>query len=409
MNGANGNNFWALLEMLARRKQLIISVIVIVTLAAVVISLVLPKWYTASALLLPPKTVSMPVSALADWSEAMSLTGGLNLPVRATPSDIYVRMLKSRAVTSRVIDRFDLTNRYGTPNFEETYLAVMEHSDLRVSDEGLLVVAFEDKNPQVAADIANAYVEELEQVASQIVADRIDKTREFLSSRLDQVKEELDSSRKALETFQMTYKAVDFDEQTRLAIEQAAALKVKLAEVEFEARFSALNLGKDNVEMIKLDRRRQIIKNQLRQLETENADSSFFSLPVSSIPSLRGQYESLYSKVRVAEALYKVLLEQTEQAKVKEYENLPSVSVLDEARPPSLRSRPQRTIIVALSFGLSVILAIFLGAGAEYLARLRDTNPDDYHRLMMFVDAFFGWLPGVRKARKTSRGTSGNT
>ena len=32
----------------------------------------------------------------------------------------------------------------------------MEHSDLRVSDEGLLVVAFEDRDPQVAADIANA-------------------------------------------------------------------------------------------------------------------------------------------------------------------------------------------------------------------------------------------------------------
>ena len=117
----------------------------------------------------------------------------------------------------------------------------------------------------------------------------------------------------------------------------------------------------------------------------------------------------LYSRVRVAEALYQVLLEQTEQANVKEYENLPSISVLDEARPPSLRSRPKRTIIVALSFGLSIIFAIFLGAGAEYLARLRETHPDDYGRLMMFVDAFFGWLPGVKKARKGSPGDSANT
>jgi hypothetical protein len=116
-----------------------------------------------------------------------------------------------------------------------------------------------------------------------------------------------------------------------------------------------------------------------------------------------------YSRVRVAEALYQVLLEQTEQAKVKEYENLPAVSVLDQARPPSLRSRPQRTIIVVLSFGLSIILAIFLGAGAEYLARLRQTNPDDYGRLMMFIDAFFGWLPGIKKAGKTARSASGDT
>jgi uncharacterized protein involved in exopolysaccharide biosynthesis len=360
------------------------------------VSLVLPKWYTATALLLPPKTVSVPFSNLSDWSEALSLTAGLNLPVRATPSDIYYRMLKSRAVTSRVIETFDLAERYDADNYEETYLALMEYARISVSEEGLIQIAVEDKDPNVAADIANSFVEELENVSSGIVSDRISKTREFLSERLEQVKSELDSSRAQLEEFQMKHKAVDFDEQTRLAIERAAALKVNLAEVEFEARLSALTLGKDNVEMVKLNRKREIIQDQLRQLETENSDSSFFSLPVAAIPSLRGEYESLFSKVEVAEALYSVLLEQNEQAKVREYENLPSVSVLDPARPPTMRSWPQRSLIVGVSAGLSVIFAIFLAAVMEYFSRLRHTNPEDYEKLMHFVDAFFGWLPGVK-------------
>ncbi len=403
MNASGSNNFWAVLDLLANRRRLVLSVIIIVTLAAVVVALVLPKWYVASALLLPPKNVSVATTAFADWSEALSVTAGLNLPVRATPSDIYVRMLQSRSVTSRVIDRFDLMTRYGTGNFQETYLALLEHADIHVSDEGLLVIAVEDKDPQMAADITNGFVDELEKVADDIVADRVRKTRDFLSDRLEQVRTELDSSRQELENFQMLFKTVDFDEQTRLAVEQAISLKIKLAEVEFEARFSALTLGKDNVEMIKLNRRRNIIREQLRQLETENQDSSFFSLPVSSIPSLRGQYENLYSRVRVAEALYRVLLEQNEQAKVREYERLPSVSVLDPARPPSLRSRPRRTLIVALSFGLSLIFAVFLAAGSEYLARLRQSSPDDYDRLMKFIDSFFGWLPGVKRIHKSAR------
>ena len=87
----------------------------------------------------------------------------------------------------------------------------------------------------------------------------------------------------------------------------------------------------------------------------------------------------------------------------KEYEDLPTISVLDPAVAPSLRSRPQRTLIVGLSFGLSLILALFLAAGTEYIARLLQTSPDDHARLMMFVDSFFGWLPGVKSPKKSSR------
>jgi tyrosine-protein kinase Etk/Wzc len=403
MMAVPSSNLWSFLELLARRKRLILSVIVLVTVLAVVVSLVLPRWYTATALLLPPKNISVPVNDVNNWSEALSLTSGLNLPMRATPSDVYVRMLKSRAVASRVIDSFDLIARYGTGTFEETYQALMDHADIRVSEEGLLTVAVEDWEPKVAADIANAFVAELEIVSASIVADRIGKTRRFLTGRLEQVKAEVDSSRAALQEFQMKYRAVDFDEQTRLAIEQAIALKVKLAEVEYETHLSALTLGRDNVEMIKLNRRQNIIKNQLRQLENENADSSFFSLPVSDIPSLKGQFEVLYSRVEVAEALYQVLLEQSEQAKVKEYENLPSISVLDAARQPTLHSRPRRGLIVGLAFGLSVIFAVILAAGVEYVSRLKHTSPEDYGRLMLFVDAFVGWLPGVRRPSEASR------
>lgn len=399
MNAVNGYNIWLFLELLARRKRLIFGLVIIVTAIAVVVSLLLPKWFSAKVVLLPPKSISVPIAGgeSESYSSAFSITTGLNLPIRATMSDVYVRLLQSRSVTARIIDRFNLAERYGTSCFEETLLALMDHADIRVSDEGLLELSVEDRDPQMAAEIANAFIEELETVNNQIVADRISKAKDFLSGRLEQVRAEMDASREALEAFQMRYKAVDFDEQTRLAIEQAIALRVKLAEIEFDSRLSALTLGQDNVEMIKVNRRRDIIKRQLRQLETENTDSSFFSLPVSAIPGLKGQYEVLYSRVRVAEDLYQILLQQNEQAKIKEFENLPTVSVLDSAEVPSLRSRPQRTLIVGSAFGLSLIFAVLLAAVAEYSSRLKQTNPQDYLRLMMFVDSFFGWLPGVKR------------
>lgn len=397
MSTPSQNNLWLFLEVLAKRRGLILGLVIVATLIAIVISLILPKWYKADALLLPPKNMNLPVGEMARISEAVSVTSGLDLPVLVTPSDIYVQILKSRTITSRIINQYDLKTRYKTDNFDETYDALMANINFSVTNEGMLSIEVEDKDPQTAADIANSFVAELDNVNQEIVNERIKQTFEFVEARLAQVKTELDSSRMRLEEFQMKHKAVDFDEQTRLAIEQAINLKVNLSEIEFKLRLKEMNLGKENTELQELERQRDIILNQLSLLEKSNADSSFFSLPVADIPTLKGKYEILYSNVKVSEDLYQVLLNQKEQIKMKELEKMPTISVLDKATPPQLRSRPKRTYIVVATFALSLIFALFWAMVLEYLARLENSKPEDYRRAMAFIGAYLGWLPGVKK------------
>jgi len=402
VNRTNSNNLWLLMEVTARRRGLIVGLVLFVTLAAVVVSYLLPKYYQAEALLLPPKDVSLPVAGLGAISEVVSVTKGLNLPVLVTTSDVYRRMLMSRRVADYVIDRFELVNRYSARNQDEAYLALMEFAEFSVTEEGLLMITVEDRDPQVAADMVNSFVDQLDVVNREIATSRARQNRVFIESRLDQVNRELDSARAAFEAFQMEHKAVDFAQQTRLAVEQAIELKIKLAEVDLELALMKNKLGDDNTELLEQQRRRRLLAEQLDLLERANTDSSFFSLPVASIPVLKGQYEELYSRVRVNEGLYSTLLGQLEQAKIQENEELPTITVLDRAEPPQMRSRPQRTVIVALAFGVSLVLSILLAAWLEYLARLHRTNPEDYDRVHMFIHAFLGWLPGVRKADKSS-------
>lgn len=397
MNQEQSNNFWLFLDVLAKRRNMIITLTVLATAISVIVSFMLPKWYKAEALLLPPKNIVSSVSGSSGLTDAISITTGLNLPVLATPTDVYARMLKSRTITSRVIDQFDLKDRYKARNFEETYLALMAHTRINVTEEGLLSVSVEDKDPQMAADITNAFIDELDKVNREIIADRIDQTKTFVESRLQQVTHELDSARTNLEQFQTKYKAVDFDEQTRLAIEQATQLKIKLAEIDLNYKMSELTLGENNADLRELKQQKKIIQQQLNQLETTNTDSSFFSLPVADIPSLKGQYEILYSRVKVAEALYQTLLQQREQAKMKEFEKMPTISVLDRAKVPELKSRPQRSLIVLGTFVLSLIVTIFLAALLESFVKLKEKSPDDYDRAMRFMSSYFGWLPGVKK------------
>ena len=112
MNNGPAHNLWFFADMLTRRRNLILGTIVVVTLAGVVTAFLLPKWYRASASLLPPKNVSVPIAGSALIAEAVSVTSGLDLPVMATPSDVYARMLKSRTITSRIMVRFNLRERY---------------------------------------------------------------------------------------------------------------------------------------------------------------------------------------------------------------------------------------------------------------------------------------------------------
>src|SRR4029079_18442282 len=88
----------------------------VLTVVALVVSLLLPKWYSAKAVLLPP----------AEEESAFSLSqllprglGGLKLPGAPTLSDVFISVLKSRSVGDRLVTRFNLVHRDQPPEGEK--------------------------------------------------------------------------------------------------------------------------------------------------------------------------------------------------------------------------------------------------------------------------------------------------
>ena len=400
MNEHNGNNLWLFLEAIAKRRLMIFSIVALATLVAVVVSLMMPAWYEANALILPPKNLTMPVSGLSDLTEVASVIEGLNLPVMITPSHVYARMLTSRTIAEPIIDTYALKSRYDTPTDMDTYLVLMSHCRFHVEDEGLLIVAVEDKEPEMAARLTDAFVDGLEKLNQTIVAGRAKQNREFVDERVTQVKQALDSARHEFERFQINNRTVDFDQQTKIAIEEAIQLRVRLSQIDIDLKMSELTLGKDNPDLIQQRERRRIVQAELDRLEAGRGDSSYFSMPISKVPTLKGQYQVLYSRVQVQEQLYSILLNQLEQAKLSENENLPTVSVLDYARPPEVRSRPKRTIIVAGTFLVALLFSIMLALVGEYFDRLAQKSPEDYNRASFVVNSLLGWIPFFKMRAK---------
>ena len=399
MTGESSSNLWLFLEMIARRRGLVLTLVILATLAAVVVSFLLPSWYSSTALLLPPPDESAR-GGLSQLTDVAMFTGGVRLPGLVTPNDVYARMLGSRRVCDRIIEKFDLYSRYEVTGTTAVYDALRLHTSIKVSDEGILSLTVEDRNPDTAAAMATAYVRELIELNRQILSSTARDKKVFIEARLGEIKGQLDSARKALENFQLDNRTVNLDEQTRLSISQAVDLKVDQANLQLDIAMREKTLGRDHPDLVEKQRRLELISGQLASLEWgDNKDSSFFSVPLSAVPGLRGRYESLYARVQVNESLYETLLAMYEQARIQEQEDSPTIAVLDWPSVPDLRSRPKRGIVVLTTFLLSALLSVFLAAWLEYVRRLKTERVEDYRRLTFFVQAFFGWLPGAGKKR----------
>src|SRR6266850_1288641 len=84
-----------------------------VAVIAVVVSLLLPKWYMAQSTILPPTEGGESFGMMSALIENTALNK-LGLFSATTPSDVYVEILKSRTLRESLVRSFDLVRLYRT-------------------------------------------------------------------------------------------------------------------------------------------------------------------------------------------------------------------------------------------------------------------------------------------------------
>ena len=179
-------DYW---NIIANRKWQIVAISAAMVSAALVISLLLPKIYESTATLLTQleSNNSFGLGALLASGAAGSAaqTLGISLPgAPATPTDIFTAMLKSRVMADDVIHKFNLLDRYQKNTMQETRLALEGATRIVVSKEKVIKVTVEDKDPQLASDIANFYVSNLNRLNQTVSVSKARENRKFIEKRL---------------------------------------------------------------------------------------------------------------------------------------------------------------------------------------------------------------------------------
>jgi tyrosine-protein kinase Etk/Wzc len=402
------------LTIIAKYRRFIAKTIVLVTGVAIIISLLIPNQFTASATILPPNTQQDMMMGLLSANISANIGGltglGRLMPGATTPSDLYAAILSSERIMYRVIEKYDLKKVLKCRTIDETFKALKQISRITVTPEGIVSVSVTWYDKWLATDIANSFIEELDIFNTQTAMTTGKKYRMFVEGRLMANRDTLALAEKALRNFQEQNRTVALDEEIQAAISTIAQLKsqIILSEVQRGAWASSGNVN--NPMIIKIDQELNEMKKQLREIEfgqkdTPNGFGAGFSVPFAELPEVALEYARLLRDVKVQEAIFELLTQQYEQAKIMELKDTPTVQFLDRASPPEKKSTPKRSRIAIFAAFSSLILAILASLIIESFEKMKQ-KPTEYKKWVSLRDKIISDTASISEWIKAHLGSS---
>ena len=356
-----------------KRRRLIGGLLVGLVLLVMVMSLLAPKIYEASASILPP--VAEPSGG--GMGAAAALLGGqgmsISLPgMPATPVDLFVAMLKSKTMAEGLVQRFTLMQVYQSKAEEDAVRALEGSTRITTSKEKVIKVTVEAQDPQLAADLANGYLEGLDKLNRALAVTKAGQNRLFVGRRLADTKVDLAAAEDALVAFQSKNKTVALDQQAAAALRAAAEIQGRISADEVRLQVMQNFLTPENPEAVKLTLEIQQLKRQLHMLESGNggkgmAPGDRLHPAFSSVPTLGVELARLMRDLKVQETLYAMLASQYEQAHLAEARDTPTVQVLDRAKPSFRAIRPSVRLNMMVAGTTALVIGILLAFFLEYL------------------------------------------
>ncbi len=266
-----------LLIVLAERKRIILRVTAAFAILAIIISLVLPKRYTATATILPPQQNSSLGAALSSQLGnlgGMAALAGGSLGLK-NPNDMYVGMLKSRSVEDAMVQRFNLMQEYRAKYPSDARKSFENRTIVDGSGKDTLIhISIEDRDPNRAAELANGYVDQFRQLSEHLAITEASQRRLFFEKQLEQAKDNLSNAEEALKKTEQQTGLIQLDSQARALIESVAALRAQIAAKEVQIQSMRTFATSENSELVQAQQELEGLRTQLTKLGgSSNIDS----------------------------------------------------------------------------------------------------------------------------------------
>lgn len=359
--------------ILAKHKKRVLGLPALAALVSVVVSLQLPNIYTASTKLLPP--VQSQSTASAILSQLGGAAGVLAGGAGKNPNEVYVGMLRSRTVADGLIQRFDLGSRY-EQEFQSGTRKVLESSTTITSGkDGLISVEVEDKDPKFAAELANAYVDEVRKLMRVLAVTEASQRRLFFENQLLLARENLSQAEVAAKQAMESGGLTNIEAQGRTLLETTARLRGQISVKEVQIGAMHAFAAERNPDLMKAQQELMALRSELAKIEGTAGSAG------GNVGKGRGfENLKLVRNVKYYETINELIAKQFEIAKLDEAKDMAILQVMDRAVEPDRKSKPKRIVIVLVSTLVGMFVGILWAFGSEAAEAAR-RNPENAQRL----------------------------
>jgi len=225
------------------------------------------------------------------------------------------------------------------------------------TDDNITIEVY-DKDPIRAANMANYFVDVLNEVSTRLGTQEVRSNREFIESRVSETQDSLRQTEEALREYQEHSGMIITPDQTTSA-DAMASLYASKAKMEVEVAIMEHNVIADNPTLVQ------------KKLELLELNKKISTIPQIGLKSFR-----LYRDVAIQQKILEFLIPIYEQARIEEQKDLPVLLVLDKAVPAERKSKPQRVLIIVLASFLALTVSILLVFIMHGLKKLdKDISP----------------------------------
>lgn len=316
---------------------------------ALVISFAITPTFTARTTFIPPQQQQGAAASMLQTLGALNgiagAVGGIKNPV-----DQYIALAGSRSVEDALIQRFKLQERYKVEFIQDARQLLEEATRIHGGKNGLITIDVDDNDPKFAAEMANAYIEELSNLMGRLAVTEAQQRRVFFENQLAKAKEGLSNAETSLKATGISASVIKANPEATVGAVAALMAQVTSKEVELGAMRNYLS---DNAPQFK--RAQSELAALKAQLVSAEKDGNRLSG--------NGDYISKFRDFKYYETLFELMAKQYEMARIDESREGATIQVVDVAIPPERKSRPKKAIIAILSTlvsGLFLLVFVFV-------------------------------------------------
>jgi tyrosine-protein kinase Etk/Wzc len=331
-----------------------------------------PNQYTAQAVILVQKGTQNGLAA--------SILGSLGIDPNASTTPVgydngalLVMILRSRTFLDRVIEEFNIADRYGLAVQAKTKARSLVLKKMGISYDrttASIAISFVDTDPVFARDVTNRTVSLLNEWFIQNMGSSNLQQKQLLGEKVKEVKGEIDTLEKKLKALQNKYGVLTAQElgtsQATALAELRSQLILKEIDIKNYSTFTAI----EDPKLQQLREERQNILDLINKFQAVSPNAQNGTEDQNSLPDVQMEFNNLAVELDVQRRIYNTLSHQFEVMKLTSVPEQ-AFQVLELAEVPDMKSGPQRTQLVVEFVLVAFIASILLASLTHGISQAR--------------------------------------